>query len=183
MLGLSTRPSTASEAASPRRASARRIEWTSAVVGWPQRKIRRGLPPRRFFLGRGLLGITRRRRPRARARDSTGPAASARPAGGGGDRAAPRRVARQSMSWRSTSARTSGGSSLSVSRSTSAPSMPASTGGAGGSGSGSGAGRAGGRLASRGRRGRGGAREGRINSVLRRRERRRDALALAGLEV
>ena len=107
--------------------------WTSAALAGRRAS---GAVFRRvvFFLAAGFLASPddddRGRAPLDRARGF-----GASGAGGGGDRAAPRRVARQSMSWRSTSALTSGGSSLSVSRSTSAPSMPASTGaGAGGSG-------------------------------------------------
>lgn len=74
-----------------------------------------------FFAGfaAGALEDDRGRAPLARDDDDRargfGAGASV---GGGGDRAAPRRVARQSMSWRSTSSRISGGSSWSVSRST-----------------------------------------------------------------
>ena len=117
--------------------------WTSVELAG--RRGRSGAVFRRvvFFLAAGFASpdddrgraLLERDDDRARGFGATGASVE-----GGGERAAPRRVARQSMSWRSTSALTSGGSSLSVSKSTSAPSMPASTGGgAGGSGAGGGA--------------------------------------------
>ena len=121
-----------------------------------------------FFWPRAF-GITRTTTTAA-ARRSTGPAALERPAPGAAvtARAAPRRAPEHELAL--DLRLTSGGSSLSVSRSTSAPSMPASTGG-------------GARLGPGAARRRRGAREAAARPLSRRRERRRDALALAGLEV